>query len=154
MNVRICVFFLIIIIIIKSEERIINHCLWLILEQWYTALYVLYNVLMPQHGLAPYVTALQWCHNQCDGASNHRRLDGFCSNVCSGADQRKHQSPASWGFDGEMNSPVSDEFAPQRASNVENVSIWWRHHHQATSRQGSDQVHVQYLSTSTHCPCV
>ena len=28
----------------------------------------------------------------------------------------------------EENSPVTDEFPAQRASNVENVSIWWRHH--------------------------
>ena len=28
----------------------------------------------------------------------------------------------------EGNSPVTGEFPAQRASNVENVSIWWRHH--------------------------
>ena len=28
----------------------------------------------------------------------------------------------------ERNSPVTDEFPTQRASNEENVSIWWRHH--------------------------
>ena len=28
----------------------------------------------------------------------------------------------------ERNSLVTDEFPAQRASNVENVSIWWRHH--------------------------
>ena len=26
------------------------------------------------------------------------------------------------------NSPVTSEFPTQRASNAENVSIWWRHH--------------------------
>ena len=26
------------------------------------------------------------------------------------------------------NSPVTDEFPAQKASNAENVSIWWRHH--------------------------
>ena len=26
------------------------------------------------------------------------------------------------------NSPVTGKFPPQRASNAENVSIWWRHH--------------------------
>ena len=34
------------------------------------------------------------------------------STVCSGADQGKHQ--------------VTGEFPSQRASNVKNVSIWWR----------------------------
>ena len=27
-----------------------------------------------------------------------------------------------------VNSPVTGEFTAQRASNAENVSIWWRHH--------------------------
>ena len=42
--------------------------------------------------------------------------------VCSGADQRKHQSYASLAF-----VPVTGEFSAQRASDAENVSIWWRH---------------------------
>ena len=46
--------------------------------------------------------------------------------VYSGADQRKHQSFASLAFVG--NSPVIGEFPAQRASDAENVSIWWRHH--------------------------
>ena len=33
----------------------------------------------------------------------------------------------------EGNSPVTDEFPAQRASNAENVSIWWRHHDQCVS---------------------
>ena len=28
----------------------------------------------------------------------------------------------------EVNSPVTVEFPAHRASNAENVSIWWRHH--------------------------
>ena len=47
------------------------------------------------------------------------------STLCSGADQRKHQSSAGL-YEG--NSPVTGEFPSQRASNAENVSIWWRHH--------------------------
>ena len=51
----------------------------------------------------------------------------ICSTVGLGADQRKHQSSASLTlFEG--NSPVTDEFPAQKASNAENVSIWWRHH--------------------------
>ena len=68
------------------------------------------------------VISLQWRHNERDGVSNHRCPDCFlnrllrrrsklrvtglcegnpstaCSTVCSGADQRKHQSPASLAF--------------------------------------------------------
>ena len=49
------------------------------------------------------------------------------STVCSGANQRKHQGPASLAFVCEGNSPVTDEFPAQNNSNAENVSIWWRH---------------------------
>ena len=47
--------------------------------------------------------------------------------VSTGADQRKHQSPASLAFvrgihRGPVNSPH------KMPSNAKNVSIWWRHH--------------------------
>ena len=42
-------------------------------------------------------TTFQWRYNQHDYVSIHRRLD-FYSNLCSGADQRKHQSSASMAF--------------------------------------------------------
>ena len=45
----------------------------------------------------------------------------------SDADQRKHQSSASLAFCA-RNSPEAGEFPAQKASNAENVSIWWRHH--------------------------
>ena len=44
------------------------------------------------------------------------------STICSGVDQRKYQSSMSLG------SPVTSELPAQRASNAENVSIWWHHH--------------------------
>ena len=51
------------------------------------------------------------------------------STVCSGADQKNHQSSASLAFVmGIHRSPVTGEFHSQRVSNAENVSIWWRHH--------------------------
>ena len=43
------------------------------------------------------------------------------STVCSGANQRKHQGPASLAL-------VTGEFPAQNDSNAEIVSIWWRHH--------------------------
>ena len=50
----------------------------------------------------------------------------FHSTVCSGADQKKHQSSASLAFVG-GNSLVTVKFPAQKASNEENVSLWWRH---------------------------
>ena len=60
-------------------------------------------------------------------ASQVTGVSSVCSSVCSGADQGKHQSSASLAlFEG--NPLVTDGFPSQRASNAENVSIWWRHH--------------------------
>ena len=41
--------------------------------------------------------SLQWRHNECDGVSNHRRLDCFLNSFL-GTDQGKHQSSASLAF--------------------------------------------------------
>ena len=58
-------------------------------------------------------------------ASQITSLTIVYSTVCSGADQRKHQSSASLAFvRGIHRGPVNS----QMASNAENVSIWWRHH--------------------------
>ena len=43
------------------------------------------------------------------------------------------------------NSPVTGEFPAQRASNAENVSIWWRHHDIAISSYQLQQ-NVQHWS--------
>ena len=59
-------------------------------------------------------------------ASQITSLTTVYSNVHSGADQRKHQTPRHWPLCG--NSPVTGEFPAQKASNAKNVSIWWRHH--------------------------
>ena len=55
-------------------------------------------------------------------ASQITGVSMVCSTVCSDADQRKHRTsePCHW--------PLWGEFPSQRASNAENVSIWWRHH--------------------------
>ena len=33
----------------------------------------------------------------------------------------------------EGNSPVTGEFPEQKASNAENVSVWWRHHEESVT---------------------
>ena len=50
------------------------------------------------------------------------------STIYSVADQRKHQSSMRVTGLCKGNSPGTGEFPAQRASNAENVSIWWRHH--------------------------
>ena len=61
-------------------------------------------------------------------ASQITSLTIVYSTVYSGAYQSKHQSPASLAFVWGIHRPGTGEFPAQRASNAENVSIWWRHH--------------------------
>ena len=60
-------------------------------------------------------------------ASQITSLTSVYATVYSGTDQRKHQSSVSLAFC-EGNSLVIGEFPAPRASNAENVSIWWRHY--------------------------
>ena len=60
-------------------------------------------------------------------ASQITRRTIVYSSVYSGADKRKHQKLRITGLC-EGNSPVTGEFPTQRASDAENISIWWRHH--------------------------
>ena len=69
---------------------------------------------------------LQWCHNESDGVSNHRRLRCLL-NCCFRRRSKKSSKVRGTGFCA-GNSPVTGEFPAQKASNVENVSIWWRHY--------------------------
>ena len=69
---------------------------------------------------------LQWRHNQRDGDSNHQPHDCLLNHSF----RRKSKKISKLRVTGlcEGNSPVTGEFPAQRASNAENVSIWWRHH--------------------------
>ena len=70
--------------------------------------------------------ALQWRHNERDGVSNHRRL--HCLYNCWFRHRSKKTSKLSVTGLCAGNSPVTSEFPSQKASNAENVSLWWRHH--------------------------
>ena len=66
------------------------------------------------------------CYNDVIVSAMASQITGVsivCSPVCSGADQRKHQSYASLAFV----RGTTGGFPSQRASNAENVSIWWCH---------------------------
>ena len=71
--------------------------------------------------------ALQWRHNERDGVSNHRRIDCLLSRFrrWSKKTSKLHITGLCVG-----NSPGTGEFPAQRASNTENVPIWWCHHGQ------------------------
>ena len=70
--------------------------------------------------------SLQRRHNEHDGVWNHRRLNCLLNRLFRCTSKKTSKL----GITGlcEGNSPVTGEFPTQRASNAENVSIWWRHH--------------------------
>ena len=69
---------------------------------------------------------LQWCQNEHDGISNHRRLSCLFNPFF----RRRSKKTSKLRVTGlcEGNPPVTGGFPSQRASNGENVSIPWRLH--------------------------
>ena len=77
-------------------------------------------------------TRIHYSNNECNGVSNHRRLD--CLLNCLFMRRSKRTSKLRVTGLCEGNLPVlgefpavTGEFPSQRASNAETVSIWWRH---------------------------
>ena len=68
----------------------------------------------------------EWRPNECDGVSNHQRIDCLLNRLFSRRSKKTSKLRVT-GFC-EENSPVTGEFSAQRACNAENVFIWWRHH--------------------------
>ena len=67
-----------------------------------------------------------WRHNGCDGVSNHRPHDCLFNRLFRRRSKKTSQLRVTGLCVG--NSPETDEFPAQMASNAENVSIRWRHH--------------------------
>ena len=68
------------------------------------------------------------------------------STVYPGADKKNHQSSTSLAFVRAGNSPVTGEFPAQMASDVENVSIWWRHHESCDYPSVSEAAWVMWMN--------
>ena len=71
-------------------------------------------------------TSLHWCHNDYNGISNDHRLNYLLN--CLFRHRSKKTSKLCITGLCERNPLVISGFPPQRASNVENVSIWWLYH--------------------------
>ena len=69
---------------------------------------------------------LRWRHNDRDGVWNHQPHDCLLNRLF----RRKSKKTSKLRVTGlcAWNSPVTGEFPAQRASNAENVSIWWCRH--------------------------
>ena len=72
------------------------------------------------------IPSLQWHHNEHDGVSNHQRL--HCLLNCLFRRRSKKTSKLCIAGLCEGNPSVTSGFPSQRASNMQNISIWWRHH--------------------------
>ena len=72
------------------------------------------------------MVSLQWCHNEHNGVSNHQRLDCLLNRLFRRRSKKTSKLRATGLCEG--SSPATGELQAQRASNAENVSIWWRHH--------------------------
>ena len=71
-------------------------------------------------------TSLQWRHNGHDGISNHQPHSRLLNRLFRRRSKKTSKLRVTGLCAG--NSPVTGDFPAQRASNAENVSIWWRHH--------------------------
>ena len=80
-------------------------------------------------------SSLLWRHNGRDGVSNHQRL--YC--LLKRLFRRGSKITSMLCVTGlcARNSPGTGEFPAQKASNAENVSIWWRHHDGAIPSESS-----------------
>ena len=74
----------------------------------------------------PQYETLHWRHNERDGVSNHQPYDCLLKRLFRHSSKKTSKLRVTGLCEG--NSPVTDELFAQRASNTENVSIWWRHH--------------------------
>ena len=70
--------------------------------------------------------SLLWRRNGRDCVSNHQPHDCLLSRLFRHISKKISKLRVTGLSAG--NSPVTDEFPAQMASNAENVSIWWRHH--------------------------
>ena len=69
---------------------------------------------------------LQWRHNENDDVSNHWHLDCLINRLFRHIPKKTSKLHVTGLCEG--NPPGTGGFPSQRSSNMENVSIWWRHH--------------------------
>ena len=84
---------------------------------------------------------LQWCHNERDDVLNHRPLDCLLNRLFRYRSKKTSKLRVTGLCEG--NSQVTGEFPAQRASNAENVSIWWRHNEHINN---ISKIHITLLS--------
>ena len=91
--------------------------------------------------------SLRWRHNGRDSVSIHQPHDCLLNHLFRRRSKKISKLCVTGLCAG--NSPGTGEFPAQMASNVENVSIWWRHH-DAASYIASDNIMTTLL---VFCKC-
>ena len=92
-------------------------------------------------------SALKWCHNERNGASNLQ--PHYC--LFSRLFKRRSKKISKLRVTGlcEGNSPETGEFTVQKASNAANVSVWWRHHekkpNETISAEGDHEIYISRI---------
>ena len=90
------------------------------------------------------------CHNGHDGVLNHQPHGCLLNHLFRCRSKKTSKLHVTGLCAG--NSPGTGEFPAQRASNVENVSIWWRHHGSYDPGWSLDLIfHVIVHMTTTWC---
>ena len=89
---------------------------------------------------------LQLCHNECNGVQSHRAHDYLLNRLFKAQIKENIKALPHW--------PLWGEFTGDRwilitkASNAENVSIWWRHHDIWTTSRAINYPTTEPLETS------
>ena len=124
----------------QSLKEKLNHVwlLWIMLC-WSLMRWFANDFQMWLHHLWNHCESLQWHHNKHNGVSNHRHL--HCLLKCLFRCRSKKISKLYVTGLCAGNSPVTSEFPAQKASNADNVSIWWRHHDVITCEIISESAH-------------
>ena len=104
--------------------------------------------LMPNNWSYP----LQWRHNERDVVSNHQPRECLLNRLFMRISKKTPKLRVTGLCVG--NSPVTGEFPAQRASNAENVSIWWRHHKKYEGGYWTLKKHVMGFTVNSQSICV
>ena len=82
------------------------------------------NCSLPLHDEGSTMGVLPWRHNERDGISNHQPHDCLLNGLFRSRSKKTPKLRITVLYEG--NSPVTREFPAQRASNADDISIWWR----------------------------
>ena len=100
--------------------RVTKHAIYIMMVGIYVVLHVVWSVSQC------FGNTLQWRHNEHDGVSNHRRRYCLLSRLFGHRSKKTSTLRVTGLCVG--NFPGTGESPSPKASNTENVSIWWRHH--------------------------